>query len=35
MGRSFSSKDFRTWAGTLVCACTLARLHRDSELGGL
>ena len=26
MGQSFSAKDFRTWAGTLVCACALARL---------
>lgn len=25
MGRSFSAKDFRTWAGTVICACTLAR----------
>jgi DNA topoisomerase I len=25
MGRRFSAKDFRTWAGTLVCACALAR----------
>lgn len=25
MGESFSAKDFRTWAGTLVCACVLAR----------
>jgi DNA topoisomerase-1 len=25
MGQSFSAKDFRTWAGTLVCACALAR----------
>jgi DNA topoisomerase-1 len=25
MGESFSAKDFRTWAGTLVCACALAR----------
>jgi DNA topoisomerase I len=24
MGDRFSAKDFRTWAGTLVCACTLA-----------
>lgn len=24
MGESFSAKDFRTWAGTLVCACALA-----------
>jgi DNA topoisomerase-1 len=27
MGRNFSAKDFRTWAGTLVCACALARGH--------
>ena len=26
MGERFSAKDFRTWAGTLVCACALARL---------
>src|SRR6266478_9657681 len=25
MGGPFSAKDFRTWAGTLVCACALAR----------
>jgi DNA topoisomerase-1 len=25
MGEGFSAKDFRTWAGTLVCACALAR----------
>jgi DNA topoisomerase-1 len=25
MGGPFTSKDFRTWAGTLVCACALAR----------
>ncbi|GAC1339074.1 MAG: DNA topoisomerase IB [Myxococcales bacterium] len=25
MGRRFSAKDFRTWAGTLICACALAR----------
>ena len=25
MGVNFSAKDFRTWAGTLVCACALAR----------
>ena len=25
MGESFSAKDFRTWAGTLLCACALAR----------
>ncbi len=26
MGENFSAKDFRTWAGTLVCACALARI---------
>jgi DNA topoisomerase-1 len=25
MGEAFSAKDFRTWAGTLLCACALAR----------
>jgi len=25
MGQRFTAKDFRTWAGTLVCACALAR----------
>jgi DNA topoisomerase-1 len=25
MGNDFSAKDFRTWAGTLICACCLAR----------
>jgi DNA topoisomerase-1 len=29
MGSSFSAKDFRTWAGTLVCACALARNGND------
>lgn len=29
MGESFSAKDFRTWAGTLVCACALARAGAD------
>ncbi len=29
MGSSFSAKDFRTWAGTLVCACALARDGSD------
>ena len=29
MGGSFSAKDFRTWAGTLVCACALAREGDD------
>ena len=30
MGTNFSAKDFRTWAGTLVCACALARV--DDEI---
>ena len=30
MGEKFSAKDFRTWAGTLVCACALAR--RGTEI---
>jgi len=29
MGSNFSAKDFRTWAGTLVCACALAREGND------
>jgi DNA topoisomerase-1 len=29
MGESFSAKDFRTWAGTLVCACALAHAGTD------
>jgi DNA topoisomerase I len=29
MGESFSAKDFRTWAGTLLCACSLARAGAD------
>jgi DNA topoisomerase-1 len=29
MGERFSAKDFRTWAGTLVCACALARAGAD------
>jgi len=28
MGEQFSAKDFRTWAGTLLCACALAREER-------
>ncbi|HLL54700.1 MAG TPA: DNA topoisomerase IB [Myxococcaceae bacterium] len=34
MGEHFSAKDFRTWAGTLICACALARAgihHQDSD----
>lgn len=30
MGENFSAKDFRTWAGTLICACALARGGTDS-----
>jgi DNA topoisomerase-1 len=26
MGEHFSAKDFRTWAGTLICASALARV---------
>src|ERR687891_2630274 len=32
MGRQFSAKDFRTWAGTLVCACALAREGNETPL---
>lgn len=32
MGESFSAKDFRTWAGTLVCACALARANAKTEI---
>src|SRR5215468_3154642 len=33
MGQSFSAKDFRTWAGTLIAACVLARMHHDTIEG--
>lgn len=29
MGEHFTSKDFRTWAGTLICACALARVGAE------
>lgn len=29
MGEKFSAKDFRTWAGTLICACALAKMNRE------
>ncbi|HEV8610824.1 MAG TPA: DNA topoisomerase IB [Thermoanaerobaculia bacterium] len=29
MGERFTAKDFRTWAGTLLCACALARAGAD------
>ena len=31
MGESFSAKDFRTWAGSLLCACALARSERGPD----
>ena len=31
MGERFSAKDFRTWAGTLICACALARAGFDAS----
>lgn len=31
MGEHFSAKDFRTWAGTLICACALARSGVDED----
>jgi DNA topoisomerase I len=31
MGQAFSAKDFRTWAGTLICACTLARAVTNAD----
>jgi DNA topoisomerase-1 len=27
LGHDFTAKDFRTWAGTLICACALARVR--------
>ena len=32
MGPEFTAKDFRTWAGTLICACALARVAEDDEI---
>jgi DNA topoisomerase-1 len=34
MGAAFSAKDFRTWAGTLVCACALARQQASEPPSG-
>ncbi|HXI22794.1 MAG TPA: hypothetical protein VNG71_02885 [Pyrinomonadaceae bacterium] len=31
MGGKFTAKDFRTWAGTLICACALARATSDLD----
>ena len=33
MGERFSAKDFRTWAGTLVAACALARMNEEVVQG--
>jgi DNA topoisomerase I len=33
MGGAFTAKDFRTWAGTLICACELAR-HDATVVAG-
>jgi DNA topoisomerase-1 len=33
MGERFSAKDFRTWAGTMICADILARLHHEAVNG--
>jgi DNA topoisomerase-1 len=34
MGEQFTAKDFRTWAGTLICACALARAEADVNWNG-
>jgi DNA topoisomerase I len=34
MGEKFSAKDFRTWAGTLVCASALARAAKEASENG-
>lgn len=31
MGERFTSKDFRTWAGSLICACALARVGVEAR----
>jgi DNA topoisomerase-1 len=31
MGERFSAKDFRTWAGTIICACALARAGTEEN----
>jgi DNA topoisomerase-1 len=33
MGEAFSAKDFRTWAGTLLFACALARIESEPSRG--
>jgi len=32
MGHRFTAKDFRTWAGTLICACALARSMNSNNV---
>jgi DNA topoisomerase-1 len=34
MGEQFTAKDFRTWAGTLICACALARTEAEVTWNG-
>ncbi|WP_233595427.1 MULTISPECIES: DNA topoisomerase IB [Corallococcus] len=34
MGPGYSAKDFRTWAGTLICACALARTREHEKREG-
>ncbi|WP_226994335.1 DNA topoisomerase IB [Myxococcus hansupus] len=34
MGEKYSAKDFRTWAGTLICACALARARKRVHATG-
>ena len=31
MGAQYSAKDFRTWAGTLICACALAKARERAK----
>lgn len=31
LGHKFTAKDFRTWAGTLICACALARVQKETN----
>jgi len=33
MGESFTAKDFRTWAGTMIAACSLARSNEETVEG--
>jgi len=30
-GYRFTAKDFRTWAGTLICACVLAHKYQEAD----